>query len=75
MSEIQIQTVLSTREAQVLRLSSEGKSAKEIARVLALSVNTVKVHLKVMRYKIGAKNVAHAVAIAARSGLLGEVAQ
>jgi DNA-binding NarL/FixJ family response regulator len=37
--------VLSSREAQVLTLVAEGLPNKQIARVLAISGNTVKVHL------------------------------
>ena len=37
--------VLSDREIEVLRLVGQGKSNKEIAMDLDISVNTVKVHI------------------------------
>ena len=37
--------VLSDREIEVLRLVGQGKSNKEIAMDLDISVNTVKVHV------------------------------
>ena len=44
---------LSDRELEILRLVSQGKSNKEIASDLFISVNTVKVHLSNIYQKIG----------------------
>jgi DNA-binding CsgD family transcriptional regulator len=44
---------LSERELEILRLVAQGKSNKEIASELFISVNTVKVHLAKIFQKIG----------------------
>lgn len=56
--------LLSPREFDVLRGLSGGKSNKEIARDLALQEVTVKLHVKTMSRKLGAKNRTHAAMIA-----------
>ena len=45
---------LSEREIEILKLVGQGKSNKEIAQDLFISVNTVKVHLANIFKKIGA---------------------
>jgi RNA polymerase sigma-70 factor (ECF subfamily) len=47
---------LSAREAQILELLVVGSSKKTIARELAISSETVKVHLKALRRKLKARN-------------------
>lgn len=56
--------LLSPREVDVLRGICEGKSNKEIARDLDLQEVTVKLHVKTMSRKLGAKNRTHAAMIA-----------
>lgn len=56
--------LLSAREVDVLRGICEGKSNKEIARDLDLQEVTVKLHVKTMSRKLGAKNRTHAAMIA-----------
>jgi len=56
--------MLSPREAEVLRGVAAGKSNKEIARDLALQEVTVKLHVKTMSRKLGAKNRTHAAMLA-----------
>lgn len=51
---------LTPREQDVLRGLSEGKSNKEIARDLEIQEVTVKLHVKTMSRKLGAKNRTHA---------------
>ena len=46
---------LTPREAEVLDLISEGLSNKQIAKRLAISVNTVKFHVNALLSKFGAK--------------------
>lgn len=59
---------LSPREAETLRLLIEGKTNKEIARVLNLQEVTVKVHLRNVYRKIKASNRTDAVRIAMQQG-------
>ena len=56
--------LLSSREVDVLRGICAGQSNKEIARVLALQEVTVKLHVKTMSRKLGARNRTHAAMIA-----------
>ena len=52
---------LTTRQQQVLRLLAEGRSTKEIARILDLGIGTVKVHLSAAYRTLGAHNRVDAV--------------
>ncbi len=61
---------LTERELQVLRGMSEGKSNAEIGRDLYVSEDTVKTHARRMFRKLKARDRAHAVAEAFRSGLV-----
>lgn len=60
---------LTKREGDVLRGICEGKSNKEIARDLDLQEVTVKLHVKTLSRKLGAKNRTHAAMIARDSGM------
>jgi DNA-binding NarL/FixJ family response regulator len=62
---------LTAREQQVLRLVSEGRSNREIARALFISDKTVSVHVSNILAKLGASGRTEAAAIANRRGLLG----
>lgn len=55
---------LSDREAGVLRLTAEGRSAKEIARRLGLSARTVDSHRAALMRKTGARSAAALVRFA-----------
>jgi DNA-binding CsgD family transcriptional regulator len=48
-----LNTPLSERELEILRLVAQGKANKEIASELFISVNTVKVHLAKIFHRIG----------------------
>src|SRR4051794_37786161 len=61
---------LSTRELEVLQLIVHGKSNKEIAVVLNLSVNTVSVHRANIMQCLGIHNTAELVVYAIRTGLV-----
>jgi DNA-binding NarL/FixJ family response regulator len=61
---------LSPRELQVLRLTAEGKSNKEVATLLHLEVHTVRSYRKTMMAKLGASNVAELIQVAAGAGLI-----
>lgn len=60
---------LTRRETDVLHGICEGKSNKEIARDLELQEVTVKLHVKTLSRKLGAKNRTHAAMIARDAGL------
>jgi len=61
---------LSARELQVLQLIVEGKSAKEIAAELSVSVNTVAVHRANIMDTLGIHKTAELVTYAIRNGLV-----
>jgi two-component system nitrate/nitrite response regulator NarL len=61
---------LSRREADVLRGICEGKSNKEIARDHDLQEVTVKLHVKTLGRKLGARNRTHAAMIARENMLI-----
>jgi DNA-binding NarL/FixJ family response regulator len=61
---------LTNREKQVLQLIAEGKSNKEIAALLDLSVNTVSVHRANLMEALGIHRTAELVLYAVRKGLV-----
>ncbi len=61
---------LSPRERQVVRLVGEGKSTKEIAVAMGISVKTVESHRTRVMQKLGLHNVAGLVRYAIREGLI-----
>jgi DNA-binding NarL/FixJ family response regulator len=58
------------REIEVLQLISEGLVNREIGRLLFLSEETVKSHVRHLLAKLHARSRAHAVAVGFRRGLL-----
>jgi len=52
---------LTDREAEVLALITQGKSNNEIARVMYLSINTVKTYIRSAYRKIGVSGRSHAM--------------
>jgi DNA-binding NarL/FixJ family response regulator len=56
-------SILGTRETEVLRGICEGKSNKEIAIDLGLQEVTIKLHVKTLSRKLGARNRTHAAMI------------
>ena len=62
--------ILTIRENQVLRGMSPGKSNSQIGRELYLSEDTIKTHARRLFAKLGARDRAHAVALALRLGHL-----
>jgi DNA-binding NarL/FixJ family response regulator len=61
---------LSEREIEVLGLISKGKSNKEIADLIFVTENTVKMHVKKILLKLQANDRTQAVVIAIQRGLL-----
>lgn len=62
-------TILSTREREVLQLLAEGKSTKEMAARLNISVKTVETHRKQIMDKLNIHTVAELTKYAVREGL------
>jgi DNA-binding NarL/FixJ family response regulator len=61
---------LTTRELEILQLIVDGKSNKEIADQLTLSVNTVSVHRANIMDALGIHKTAELVVYAIRNGLV-----
>jgi ATP/maltotriose-dependent transcriptional regulator MalT len=61
---------LSQRELQILELIVEGKSNKEIAETIYLSLDTVKSHMKNVYQKLGVHSRSQAVKTAIQQGLV-----
>ena len=59
---------LTPRERDVLTLLSEGKSNKEVAIALDLSVRTVEMHRATMFDRLGVRTLPEALRIAFRAG-------
>jgi two-component system response regulator DesR len=65
-----MQTPLTERETEVLRLTAEGAEAKEIARRLHLSAGTVRNYLTTIVTKLNARGRVDAIRIARDAGWL-----
>ena len=61
---------LTAREIEVLRKIAGGNRNKDIAEILFISEETVKVHIKHIMDKLGAKDRTQAIAIAVRRGII-----
>jgi DNA-binding NarL/FixJ family response regulator len=61
---------LSHREVEVVRLIGLGKSNREIAAELVISIHTANCHVSHILSKVGVANRAEAAVYAARRGLL-----
>lgn len=62
--------LLTTREREVLQMIAEGKTNKEIANVLVLSVYTVEAHRGKIMEKLNLHNTGDIVRFALRNGLI-----
>jgi DNA-binding NarL/FixJ family response regulator len=65
-----VQQPLSRREYQVLQLIADGLENQAIAKILFVSVETVRTHVKSILRKLAARDRTHAVAVAFRTGVL-----
>ena len=61
---------LTPREVEVLRYAANGNRNRDIAEKLFISEETVKVHIKHIMDKLGARDRTQAVAIALRRGII-----
>jgi two-component system, NarL family, response regulator NreC len=68
-SEVSVFTILTHREREVLQLLAEGKSTKEIAATLHVSVKTIETHRQQVMDKLDIHSVAELTKYAIREGL------
>lgn len=64
------QCVLTPREREVIQLVAEGKSTKEVARALSLSVKTAETHRTNLMRKLDLHSVAALTLYAVRNGIV-----
>ncbi len=64
------ETVLTSREDEVLKLIAEGRSSKEIARALTIAVKTVERHRANILAKLGMRDRVDLTRYAIRAGLI-----
>jgi DNA-binding NarL/FixJ family response regulator len=62
--------LLSPREREILQLVAEGKSSKDIANLLSLSVYTVETHRARVMQKLNLHNVPELILYAVRKGII-----
>ncbi len=62
---------LSGRQQQILSLIADGNSYAEVGRMLFISTETVRTHVKQILRRLDARDRAHAVSLAYQAGLLG----
>lgn len=67
--EVSAYSLLSGREREVLQLLAEGKSTREIAEKLFVSVKTVETHRKQIMNKLDIRSIAELTKYAIREGL------
>jgi len=63
---------ITAREAEVLRLVASGRTNKQVARDLVVSVRTVERHIANICAKTGAHSRVHATAYALHHGLISD---
>ena len=62
--------LLSPREREILQLVAEGKSSKEIANLLNLSVHTVETHRARVMQKLNLRGIPELTLYAVRKGII-----
>jgi DNA-binding CsgD family transcriptional regulator len=62
--------LLSPREREILQLVAEGKSSKEIANLLNLSVYTVETHCAKLMQTLNLRSVPEVILYAVRKGII-----
>lgn len=67
--ESNVSPALTRREREVLQLIAEGKSTKDIAAQLYVSIKTIETHRKQIMEKVGVSSVAELTKYAIREGL------
>jgi DNA-binding NarL/FixJ family response regulator len=68
--EVAVKDVLTAREREVVQLLAEGRSTREVAEVLGLSVKTAETHRSNVMRKLDLHSVSELVLYAVRNGLV-----
>ena len=68
-NQARLQSSLTTREMEVLKLVCEGKTNSQIAQEIIVSTNTAKAHVGSILAKLSAKDRVEAAVIATRANL------
>jgi len=68
-AHVEVET-LTEREIAVLKVVAAGNTNRDVADMLAISLETVKQHMKNIASKLGTRDRAHAVAIAIKRGII-----
>ncbi|MCG8433160.1 MAG: response regulator transcription factor [Gammaproteobacteria bacterium] len=63
---------LTSRQREVLQLIAEGKSTREIAQILNLSIKTVETHRSHIMYRLGINDIPGLVRYALKIGLVSD---
>jgi DNA-binding NarL/FixJ family response regulator len=65
-------SVLTGREREIVQLLTEGKTNKEVASILSISVRTVEAHRAAIMNKLGLDSLAELVHYAIRNNIIGQ---
>jgi DNA-binding NarL/FixJ family response regulator len=65
-------SVLTGREREIVQLLTEGKTNKEVASLLSISVRTVEAHRAAIMNKLGINSLAELVHYAIRNNIIGQ---
>lgn len=68
--DVSVRSVLTTREAEVLQLLVEGKSTKQTALILGVSIKTIESHRKNIMKKLDIDNMVNLIKYAIREGII-----
>jgi len=64
--------LLTSRQREVLQLVAEGRTSKEIASILQISMKTVEFHKSRIMKELGMHSVAEVTRYAMRAGIVGQ---
>jgi len=68
-TELTAPTIISDREREVLQLLAEGKSTKQVASCLHVSIKTIETHRRQIMRKLNINSLAELIKYAVREGL------
>ena len=68
--DVSVRSVLTTREAEVLQLLVEGKSTKQTASILGVSIKTIESHRQNIMKKLNIDNIVGLIKYAIREGII-----